>query len=175
MRNTFIFIFCLFSSWAMASPLPVNDFMHEFHMSRCMIDYKAHKKTIEITLNIFIDDLELALDEQGATDLFIGTEREHEEADTYINRYLNQTLQLAINNKSVEFNYLGKELSDDLEAVWCYLEIMDVKRIREIAVQYDLFMEVFDDQKNIINITSPEQEDAYFLFRKGYIKDSVRY
>ena len=148
---------------------------HEFHVSRCLLEYDAADQVLQITLNIFIDDLELALAEQGVKELFVGTERETEKADQYIAKYIEQRLLLSINNKDITFNYLGKETSDDLAAVWCYLEIKDVENLAQLAISYDLLMELYDDQKNIINVIGPQKEEDYFLFTKGKTSDKIQY
>lgn len=146
---------------------------HQFHVSKCSIEYNEKEKAVQITLQVFIDDLEEALREQGVDQLFLGTEKESKKADEYIEKYLQQRFNLAINQKEKEPVYLGKELSEDLTAFWFYLEVPKVKNMKEIKIFNNILMEIFDDQKNIINVKGPKQQKGYFMFIKGNNEETV--
>lgn len=141
--------------------------LHEFHVSKCSVDYDAEDKALQITVHLFIDDLEEALRQQGVDELFIATEKEANGVDEYIDKYLHQRFEVLVEDQPVDFEYLGKETSEDLQAIWCYMEITDVETIESLTITNQILMEVHDDQKNIMNITGPEKKKAYFLFLKG--------
>ena len=126
-------------------------------------------------MHIFIDDLEEALRQLGADKLFICTEKEHEDAEKFILNYLNQSFTLEVNDKEVEYEFLGKEISKDLAATWVYLEVQNVTSLESLKVKYNLLTEVFDDQKNIIQIKGPKKQKGFFLFEKGKTEDSVKF
>jgi len=100
--------------------------VHEFHLSKSTINYNTTEQAIQITMNLFIDDLELALKEYGADSLQICTRYESDDAEDYILQYINDRLIIIIDDKPVEVSFIGKEQSDDLEAVWCYFEVLDI-------------------------------------------------
>ena len=155
---------------------PINSgIAHEFHVSKCMLEYNEKNKSLEIILHIFIDDLEEAIRQQGKDKLFIGTEKEATDANTYIMRYLNQRFEVSVNRNKLNYNWIGKENSDDLAAIWCYLEIENVNNIQELKIQNDVLMDIFDDQKNIISITGPEKKKGYFMFEKGKSNTIISY
>ncbi len=150
--------------------------LHEFHLSKCTIDYKEEEASLQISLHIFIDDLELALQERGADKLFIGTEKEIEDADLFLSKYLKERLALEINGKlNEEAIYLGKETSEDLLAVWCYLEIKGIKKLKSINVKNQILQELFDDQKNITRIIGPNKDQTYFMSQIGNNQKKVVY
>jgi len=155
--------------------LPANEGLHEFHISKCQIDYSESEKALQITVHLYLDDLEEALRLQGADKLFLCTEKEHKKAETYLFRYFEQCFQLVVNDTKVAFEFIGKEQSEDLQAVWCYLEITDVSALSSLEVTNNLLMEVFDDQKNIIHIQAPGNKQGYFLFQKGQDNDKVTF
>ena len=130
---------------------------HDFHISKCLIEYSEEQSALQFSLHIFIDDLEEALRLQGADNLFICTEKENEEAEKYIIRYLHQRLQIELDDQMLQYNFIGKEISEDLAAVWCYLEIPKIQSPKKLMVSNSILMEVFDDQKNIVNIVAPNQ------------------
>lgn len=154
-----------------ANVLPV----HEFHLSKCNIEYKASEKALQVTLHLFIDDLESALRERGIDQLYIGTEKEKEGVDIHIQKYLQEKFQLKSDTQTLQLVFLGKEQSEDLAAIWCYLEVTDVETIKHLTVTNNVLMDIFEDQKNIVSIKGPEKKSAYFLFEKGKSTESVEF
>ena len=67
----------------------------------------------------------------------------------------------------VEYYFIGKETSEDLQAIWCYLEITNIEAVESIVVENNLLMEMFADQKNIIHIMMPDKKQGYFMLEKG--------
>lgn len=146
---------------------------HEFHISKCQIVYSESTQAVQIMLHLFLDDLEEALREQGADKMFLCTDKEAPKAEKYLFRYLQQQLKLRINEEAVNFEFIGKEQSEDLQAVWCYLEISNVSTFKSLEVANSILMEIFEDQKNIVHISGPNDEDGYFIFQKGQESDRV--
>ena len=149
--------------------------LHEFHVSKVQVDYNVAEKAVQISMHIFIDDLEEALRKQGVNALYFCTKKENEKADMHLEAYLHQCFQLEIDGKAVTYEYIGKEPSEDLAAIWCYLEITNIADLQELSISNSVLMEVFDDQKNIIQITKSGKNQGYFLFSKGNSSDRVRF
>ena len=129
--------------------------LHDFHMSKTEVNYNAVRKTIEVSVHVFIDDLESAIIQSGADSLFLATSKEHHDADQYIAQYLSQHFILEINGEAIPLVFIGKEESPDLLAFWCYMEGLDVESPDEVSMTHDLLIEVFDDQQNMVVFTSP--------------------
>ena len=125
--------------------------VHDLHLSKTDIHYNNQTSALEVTMHIFIDDLELAMQQQGMDDLFIATEREHDDADSLIQRYLSTSFEVAINGEKQPFQFLGKEESDDLMAIWCYLEKTEITELHSIAIKNSLLTEIYADQKNMVS------------------------
>ena len=161
----YLLLFLHFLNPAIGTPVTESE-VHEFHISKCVIECKAEQKAIQVSLHIFIDDLEEALRQQGADKLFICTEKESKKAEKYMKRYLEQRFDLKVNGTSIEYEFLGKEISKDLAAVWCYLEFTNVEDIKSLELKNDILMEVFDDQRNIISLSANDKDD-YIMFDKN--------
>ena len=146
---------------------------HDFHISKGTVEYVQQAQSLQVTLHVFIDDLEQALEAQGAPKLFLGTEKEAAEADEYVSKYLAKHFNLQADGKAVKFVYLGKEISDDLSALWFYLEARPVGKPQKIQVKYDLLTEVFDDQKNILNFRGPANARFTLLFERGDTDEEI--
>ena len=167
-------IFFTWMFWSLGSQMTTPQ-LHEFHLSKCNIEFNEKEQSLQITMHLFIDDLEEALRQGGADQLHIGTEKEVADAESYINRYLQQTFKLSDGEKAFTFQFIGKERTEDLAAIWCYLEIINVTKIKELTVTNQVLMDVFDDQKNIVHIEGPNKKTAYFMFMKGQSTDSVQF
>ena len=165
-----LYLFLIFT-WFTSPTIPeATPPVHEFHISKCVIDCNKEAQAIQVSLHIFIDDLEEALRQQGADKLFICTEKESEKAETYVSRYLEQHFVLTVNNEKVKYNFIGKEISKDLQAVWCYLEVTDITDVQSIQLKNDILMEVFDDQRNIIALNANDKEEFLMFDRSNYSK-----
>jgi len=163
-----LFILTFFLS-LFASPTPsvVPLLAHEFHISKCQIEYSEPDAALQITLHIFIDDLEEALRKQGKDKLFIATEKEDQQAEAYVFEYLKEKLELDVNEEKATYTFIGKEPSEDLQAIWCYLEIPNLEKVSDLSVNNTLLTEVFNDQKNIVSVVGPNKKQGYFLFQQG--------
>ena len=108
---------------------------HEFHLSKTTINYDTEERAIQISTSLFIDDLELALLEEYDQDsLKICTRKERKDAELWMHEYLKEKLIVTIDDTKLELTFLGKEQSDDLLAVWCYLEAYEVPTFDEISI-----------------------------------------
>ena len=140
---------------------------HEFHVSKCQITYRDDEQALQVLLHIYIDDLELALQSLGAENLFLCTEKESPNAETYVQRYFDQTLGIEVNGTRVNWNYLGKEMAEDLAGSWFYLEVPRVAGIKTIQISNQILLDQFDDQKNIVQVVMPDGRQGYFMFDKS--------
>ncbi len=125
--------------------------LHDFHLSKTEVHFNEHAQSLEITMHLFIDDLELAMGAQGMKDLYIATEKERADADGLIGKYIASAFELRVNDQMVTLNFLGKEESEDLIAIWCYLEKKEVTDIQSISIKNSLLTEIYDDQKNMVS------------------------
>ena len=136
---------------------------HEFHLSKCTVNYDTASASMQISMNIFIDDLEVALATADITDLKIGTEKESDSADMHIADYIQKHLSISTDSDTLEMNFLGKELSDDLTAIWCYIEAPYEENGKPISVTNTLLFESFSDQQNVLIIKKNKKRHKDFL------------
>ncbi|MDH3652401.1 MAG: hypothetical protein OEQ53_22110, partial [Saprospiraceae bacterium] len=108
---------------------------HDFHLSKTDINYNQQNRSLEITMHVFIDDLELAMAHQGMDSLYLATSKEHKDADAFIWKYLTSVFQITVDGQTIPLNFLGKEESEDLIAIWCYLEKTDVNDLHTISIR----------------------------------------
>ncbi|MDH3322978.1 MAG: hypothetical protein OEM04_08310, partial [Flavobacteriaceae bacterium] len=126
-------------------------------------DFIENKKTVQITMRFFIDDIENTLQSRFNTTLDLATKTEHEKADFYLEKYIQQKFKLHINDKAINYKYLGKEYDNDV--VYFYLEINDIEKIEKIEVQNSMLFESFEEQENYIKLNINNLKKTYILIK----------
>ena len=94
---------------------------HKYYLSLTQIEFNNSKSSIEVIINVFVDDIETALNEIHSKEFKLDTKEELKDADTYFKQYLQKNIVFKVDEKPVEFEYLGKEYDGDI--VFFYLEI----------------------------------------------------
>lgn len=135
--------------------------MHPFYLSICQINFNDKSESLEIALKVFTTDLASALKEKGHGELFIGEEKEDQEADMHVNAYLKERFQIEIDGEVLQYEFLGKETEGD--ATWCYLEIASLQNFTSIKVTSQIFTDLFEGQKNIIHVKKGQKEKSILL------------
>ena len=146
--------------------------LHPFHVSVCEVEFSASSRSLQITHHIFLDDLEEALTEYSGKPLDIINPKDRIERDKLIKSYVLENFSVKINGKSPENNYLGHELEED--AIYCYIEVKGVKKIKEIEVTNTMMISKFDDQINLVHINYQDKIRSMKLF-KNNITDRLTY
>ncbi len=167
-------LFILFTLLAQSSFF-LTDSDHAFHLSKTDMVFQPKEKTLQITMHLFIDDLEIALEKQGKKSLSIGTEKEKSGVNELIINYLQQNLYLTINNKKMPFSFVGKEPTTDRQALWIYLEIKDLKNIKTLTVENKVLTEIHADQKNMVQIMVPSKKANSFVLEKGKTTETAKF
>jgi len=126
-------------------------------------------------LRIFIDDLEEAIAKvQNEENLKLCTNKEAMNADSILVLYLSNNLKVNIDNSPQEIAYVGKEVSDDLLAVWCYFEVVDVSPKEIIQIENKILIETFDDQSNLVVLKYSKDKKEHFILKKGETSGSLQ-
>lgn len=125
-------------------------FFHPIHVSIAEIDHNAKAKSLQITLRIFVDDLELSIrnkNNQPEMDLLNPGAKT---TDELVGEYLMNVLKIKVDKKALKINYLGHEIEG--AAMICYIEVENVKKFKTIEVTNRAILETHDDQSNLVNV-----------------------
>jgi uncharacterized protein involved in tellurium resistance len=139
--------------------------LHPFHVSVCDVEINSEAKAVQISQRIFLDDLELTLNNTFGTRLIIDDESTKVARDSLIELYLKDRLIVLIDGKKKTARYLGSEFEQD--GIWCYIEIEGVKKVKQVEVTSTILYEEFDDQANIIHFKSGDYEKSVKLDEKN--------
>lgn len=132
---------------------------HKYYVSTTLIDFDLKTKSFEITLKVFYDDLEQALEIDSKT---IDYKQDYEYLTNLYQTYLEQNFQLRINSETININYLGFEKKRD--QINLYMEINNELEEDNILIKNSILFNLFPNQKNIILIRKGD-------FRKSFIQD----
>ena len=150
-------------------PFFLSGVSHEFHVSRCEIVYRSESRSLEITQHMFADDVEQGLIRAAGIKepLHLSTELETSIADSVLQIYLASSLKVAVDGKPVELDYLGREPGEDNSAMWVYTEGSNCLLSGEVTIRYDILVEVFPDQKNILSFRKDNGDKRMFLMDRS--------
>lgn len=152
--------------------IPLLSFQaHKYYLSLTQIEFRNEKQAVQITINVFIDDIEDALNNNNNIDLRLNTKNEISNNDVYFINYLQEKLHLKIDKIPREFNYIGKEYDGDM--VYFYLEIENVNEVNTIEIENKILINHFSEQKNLIKAKVGKKHKSLLLDaqnNKGLLK-----
>lgn len=139
--------------------------LHKEYHSLTEINFNNKEKTIEITMRLFTNDLDLALLRHFEKNMELGTEKETSDANRSLEIYLNQKFLININNTPKVYQFLGKEFEKD--EMYVYLEIQNIDKIQQISVQNSVLTEVYFEQENTIKLHINDLKESLILTKEN--------
>ncbi|MDG1398062.1 MAG: hypothetical protein P8P88_06710 [Polaribacter sp.] len=134
---------------------------HKYFLSLTQINYKTESKSIQIIINVFMDDIESAINKDFNINLQLTTENELADNNIYFEKYLKQKLFFKVNDIQKDFNYIGKEYDGDL--IFFYLEIENINSLETINVTNDILTTHFPRQQNLVKLKVDKTQKSKFL------------
>lgn len=122
---------------------------HAFYVSICEISHNKDTQSLEISLKIFTDDLEKALQKNTREKVLLQNGATGQ-TRVLLEQYLLTHLELKVNNIRKNLKYIGCENAQD--ATWCYIEAENVPSIQKIDVKNSVLTDVYEKQSNIVNV-----------------------
>ena len=158
-----IFTLALFLPWQAQA--------HTLHQSKAEAEYNSTTKKLEVSLTVFIDDLELALIRQS--EKWISFEKTAEaELDAQIETYLIKNFQLMnVKGGSSKLTWVGKKVDDaavqkeDPEVI-LFLELDLPDGFSGITLRYAILQDLFKDQINLLHLRGTAKPSE-FLFTQA--------
>lgn len=145
--------------------LPLLSFSsHKYYLSLTQINYKSEAQSIQIIINVFMDDIETALNKDYNIDLQLTTKKELKNNDVYFEKYLRNKLAFKVNDTKKDFNYIGKEYDGDL--VFFYLEIENIQNVNTINVKNTILTTHFPKQQNLVKSKVGKKHKSVLLTKE---------
>lgn len=138
--------------------------LHPLHVSVTEIKFDPKDRELEITVRIFLDDLEEAIrQDRKLPSLDITNPGTGLTTDQLVSTYLSTRLTTKVDNKTAAIKYLGHEIDGDAIVVYAYAP--GVKKLKSIEVYHSTITEVYEDQSNLVHITLGEKTRSLRLMR----------
>ena len=148
---------------------------HDVHLSKSEVNYDTKTQSVQVSISLFLDDMELALAARGANNVKLFSSYEVENAEELIENYLSDKLRFTQGDINLSTTFLGREISEDLSAVWCYIEISDIAPDRVLTVTNEIFMEIYDDQKHVMVITKDQKRVDHWIIDEAPYAENIRF
>ncbi len=143
--------------------LPFTLQAHKFYTSVTQLDFNPSEKCFQVTMNVFIDDLEAALTQENKQ--VVKWKSDQPALNTLLLKYLNKHLNVKLNQKPAsQFRFIGTKEQKDLLII--YFEIPVEKTLKNIEITDTFLMDMFPIQSNIVNLNYQDKKHT-FLFQKG--------
>jgi len=139
--------------------------VHKYYISLTQIDYINESKSVQITMNVFIDDLQDAINKTFNQEYDLTINADVEDSHNQIKEYLETHFKLKINGHDVSINYLGSENEGDI--IYLYAEIENINQISTIEVINNMLTDFFPDQQNLIKLKINGEFDSLLLTKKN--------
>ncbi len=127
-------------------------YVHPVHVSVTDMVYDEQEQELEITMRLFLDDLELSVRNAcREPELDILNPGKGRTSTALISDYVLSRFSLTIDGKPAILWFLGVEQEADV--IVCYIQAPEVKRWRTIEAVNRVILETYDDQSNLVHLT----------------------
>lgn len=145
--------------------IPLLSFsIHKYYIALTEIEYKEDSNSVQMIMNVFIDDIEHSINKEYTIDAKLSYDDELKNIDLYFEKYLNTHFNISINNISREYKYIGKEYNGNI--IYFYLEIDNVSSLKNIEINNTMLLEYFPEQQNLIKVKINKERKSLFLTQK---------
>ena len=119
---------------------------HKFYVSIVKVNANTHSKSFEVSVKIFSDDLELAVEKYFSQKISLSDGDKYLN-DSLLNVYCFEKIHIKLDGKKTNPNWVGYEYKPDV--TWLFFEFPNSYPLDSISLETNLLMEVFD-QESII-------------------------
>ena len=148
---------------------------HEIHRSRAEAEFNAMTKRLEVSLTVFVSDLEVALVRQAERAMSL-EKTPVAEFDAQIQLYLGKEFVVSdAGGTSIPHEWVGRKIEAGTEAssdpeVTLYFEIPLPKGLDGVNLRYAVFVDRFKDQLNLLHLRIGSKNSELSFTREAVIK-----
>ena len=144
-------------------PLFAFTVAHKFYLSVTNIVYSKKDDALQVTMRIFVEDLEKVLEERYDIKTYLDSDKESELAKEYIEKYLRAKFVIYIDGKKRSYDFIG--IKYDTDIIMCYLEVskINLPKIRSIVIQNEVLTDIYDEQQNVVHFKINKKKKSFVL------------
>lgn len=146
--------------------LPIR--AHDQHTSSAEMEYNPRTQKLEVSLTVFVDDLELAL--MRHSERLMSLEKTPaSDFDAQIQAYLARSFIVTeANGRAAKIEWLGRELEaekSESPRVTLFFEVPLIACLSGVSLQHTVFCDLYKDQSNLLHLRQ-ESGSRELLFSK---------
>lgn len=126
---------------------------HEFHVTHTTFHYNDESKSMEITIKVAIEDLEKSIKNIYSEKINVLLDiQEKKNIEKLIVEYFRNNLIFSLDKNKQEYQWIGKESSNNLHDIYLYFEIPNYDKnenVESITIKNTLFFDLYSYQTNI--------------------------
>ncbi|MFV0248908.1 MAG: DUF6702 family protein [Tenacibaculum sp.] len=143
----------------------------KYYVALTEIEHSQKNKSIQMIMNVFMDDIELSLNKEYGINLQLASKNENKNTDNYFYKYLIEHFKIKVNQQAKFYNYISKEYYGNI--VYFYLEIENITTIKSIATENTVLVKHFPEQQNLVKVIVQKKQKSLILNKanhKGLLK-----
>lgn len=130
--------------------------MHPFYVSMTDLNFNDKDKTLEVSVRIFTDDFENTLRKYHTEKIDILHPTNKALMNEYVSSYVQNHLQISVNNRKVSLEFLGYEQEE--ESIWSYFQVSNISSVQKIEIENSLLYELTSNQINLVHAKAGSKE-----------------
>ena len=133
--------------------------IHNFYVSTTAIRFLPEENSIQITTQVFLDDFESVLQQQGNYKTKLIPKIHQKVIDSLVEDYFRENLTFKAQGKKIDFDFLGKRYKSDVLVAYMELEMDTV--VSPFVIKNTIFFDYLPDQKNIIHLKLDSRRKSF--------------
>ena len=132
---------------------------HNFYVSTTSIRFVPDEKSLQITTQVFLDDFESVLQQNGHEKTKLIPEVSQQEIDILVEDYLRKNITFKAQEKTIDFEFLGKVYKNDVLIAYMELKMDSIQS--SLSIKNTIFFDYLRDQKNIIHFKFASKRKSF--------------
>ena len=142
---------------------------HNFYVSTTSIRFVPDEKSLQITTQVFLDDFESVLQQNGHEKTKLIPEVSQQEIDILVEDYLRKNITFKAQEKTIDFEFLGKVYKNDVLIAYMELKMDSIQS--SLSIKNTIFFDYLPDQKNIIHFKFASKRKSFLAVSSKSIFD----
>ena len=142
---------------------------HNFYVSTTSIRFVPDEKSLQITTQVFLDDFESVLQQNGHEKTKLIPEVSQQEIDILVEDYLRKNITFKAQEKTIDFEFLGKVYKNDVLIAYMELKMDSIQS--SLRIKNTIFFDYLPDQKNIIHFKFASKRKSFLAVSSKSIFD----
>lgn len=160
MKKKFFIFACILASFV-CSTSARGAAAHKYYTSLAELNYNAETRSVEVSLRVFADDLELALSKRAKRSVRLDAK----DAPALAAAYLKESFELRnARGEAKELNWVGMETRAD--AAWLYFEFPMLEGLNGARLRDRVLFDLFEEQINLVGGKNGARK-IDFAFKRG--------